>query len=102
MKADDKVHKMFVLIVSGDVTSLWNFFQKLNYPQCYIYSKGKVSNETMKGVQWFWSYFLNSGDLTLSPFINTDHFLPFLTIELSRCLHADGASKWGVAFVATW
>lgn len=35
----------------------------------------------------------------LSPFINTDHFLPFLTIELSLCLHADGANKWGAAFV---
>jgi len=69
MKAHDNVHKMFVLIVLGDVASLWNFFQKLNYSQCCIYSKGKVSNETMKRVQWFWSYFLKSGNLTLSPFI---------------------------------
>lgn len=75
---------------------------KLNYSQCCINSKGKVSNETMKGVQWFWSYFLKWNDLMLSPFINTDHFLPFLTIELSCCLHVDGANKWGAAFVAAW
>lgn len=75
---------------------------KLNYSQCCINSKGKVSNETTKGVQWFWSYFLKWNDLMLSPFINTDHFLPFLTIELSRRLHVDGANKWGAAFVTAW
>lgn len=96
------VHKMLVLIVLSDVTSLWNFFQKLNYSQCCINSKGKVSDETTKGAQWFWSYFLKWDDLMLSPFINTDHFFPFLTIELSRCLHADVANKWGAAFVTAW
>lgn len=49
MKSDDNVHKVFVLIVSGDVASLQKFFQKLYYSQCCIYSKGMVSNETMEG-----------------------------------------------------
>lgn len=65
MKADDNVHKVFVLIVLGDVASLQKFFQKLNYSQCCMCSDGMASNETTEGSSGGLILFLKSHALSI-------------------------------------